>query len=44
MGYGCGFGLVFHKKIRLTQLWVELSWVVVIRDTANVTMVNDDNK
>ena len=23
---GCGF----HRKIRLTQLWVELSWVVAI--------------
>ena len=31
MGYGCGFVVVvvvFHRKIRLTQLWVELSWVV----------------
>ena len=32
MGYGlvlvCGCGLVLHRKIRLTQLWVELSWVV----------------
>ena len=26
---GVGFGLVwFNRKIRLTQLWVELSWVV----------------
>ena len=24
---GCG-GLVYHRKIRPTQLWVELSWVV----------------
>ena len=39
MGYGfglwfCGFvvcGLVLHRKIRLTQLWVELSWVVAIK-------------
>ena len=33
VGYGlvvvCGF-VVFHRKIRLTQLWVELSWVVAI--------------
>ena len=33
MGYGFGFGfvvcgLVLHRKIRPTQLWVELSWVV----------------
>ena len=34
MGYGfglwfCGFVVWFlHRKIRLTQLWVELSWVV----------------
>ena len=29
---GCGFGLWFlHRKIRLTQLWVELSWVVAIK-------------
>ena len=26
-GFG-GFGLVYHRKIRPTQLWVELSWVV----------------
>ena len=26
--FGCG--LVYHRKIRLTQLWVELSWVVAI--------------
>ena len=37
MGYGFGFvvcglwfGLVLHRKIRPTQLWVELSWVVAI--------------
>ena len=33
MGYGLWFvvwffGVVLHRKIRLTQLWVELSWVV----------------
>ena len=34
MGYGlwfCGLWfvvVVLHRKIRLTQLWVELSWVV----------------
>ena len=27
---GCGFGLWFNRKIRPTQLWVELSWVVAI--------------
>ena len=27
---GCGCGLVLHRKIRPTQLWVELSWVVAI--------------
>ena len=28
---GFGFGdLVYHRKIRPTQLWVELSWVVAI--------------
>ena len=26
--FGFGFGLVSHRKIRPTQLWVELSWVV----------------
>ena len=35
MGYGlvCGFvvcGCGLHRKIRPTQLWVELSWVVAI--------------
>ena len=35
MGYGlwCGFVVVvcgLHRKIRLTQLWVELSWVMAI--------------
>ena len=32
MGYGLFLfcGLVLHRKIRLTQLWVELSWVVAI--------------
>ena len=30
-GFGFGFGLWFrHRKIRLTQLWVEFSWVVAI--------------
>ena len=29
---GCGFVVCgLHRKIRLTQLWVELSWVVAIR-------------
>ena len=28
MGYGLVLVLVLHRKIRLTQLWVELSWVV----------------
>ena len=28
MGYGCVCGS--HRKIRLTQLWVELSWVVAM--------------
>ena len=34
MGYGLVVVLwfvVLHRKIRLTQLWVELSWVVAIR-------------
>ena len=32
MGYGLWFWLWFsHRKIRLTQLWVELSWVVAKR-------------
>ena len=26
-----GFGLWFNRKIRPTQRWVELSWVVAIR-------------
>ena len=26
----CGCGVVLHRKIRVTQLWVELSWVVAI--------------
>ena len=35
MGYGLVLWFVvvvcgFHRKIRLTQLWVELSWVVAI--------------
>ena len=35
---GVGFGLwwwfvVYHRKIRPTQLWVELSWVVAITST-----------
>ena len=31
MGYGLWLWLWFlHRKIRLTQLWVELSWVVAI--------------
>ena len=31
MGYGFGLWLWFlHRKIRLTQLWVELSWVVAM--------------
>ena len=42
MGYGLVFGCAgythcgcgFHRKIRLTQLWVELSWVVAISLTA----------
>ena len=30
-GFGLWFGFGFlHRKIRLTQLWVELSWVVAI--------------
>ena len=29
VGFG-GFGLWFNRKIRPTQLWVELSWVVAI--------------
>ena len=32
----CGL-VVFHRKIRLTQLWVELSWVVAI--IAHVSVV-----
>ena len=27
-GFGGFGGLVYHRKIRPTQLWVELSWVV----------------
>ena len=30
VGFCFGFGLVYHRKIRPTQLWVELSWVVAI--------------
>ena len=30
MGVGGFGGLVYHRKIRPTQLWVELSWVVAI--------------
>ena len=38
MGYGFGlwFGLVLHRKIRLTQLWVELSWVVAISNSTQL--------
>ena len=35
MGVGFGFGLWlwwFIRKIRPTQLWVELSWVVAIKE------------
>ena len=34
----CGCGLWFLRKIRPTQLWVELSWVVVIIDNKKVQL------
>ena len=44
MGYGlvcglwfCGCGL--HRKIRLTQLWVELSWVVATKNNVQTIQV-----
>ena len=51
----CGFVVlwfvVLHRKIRPTQLWVELSWVVAtkndqcvaLRDLDSHTLTNDDN-
>ena len=46
MGYGfvvCGLWFVVvvcgsHRKIRLTQLWVELSWVVAIENNGQLCL------
>ena len=39
-----GCGLVLHRKIRLTQLWVELSWVVAILRVKGIRFIANFNQ